>query len=235
VTGRLVLNTRPTGQSSELSALLRKAGFDVMDAPATAIVPAWDASTLDEVRLEFARGDFDWIVLPSQNAGRGLETELRADGGRVVCGTATARALGLDRARTVDRFSAAAALEFLRPLVTVEDRVLVPRAAEGREELVDGLRALGVEVVAPIAYRTIPVPDAADRLRLGHVDVVALCSPSAVRSVAQAVGDDALVVCLGETTAAAARDAALRVAGVAPRPTMAALVDAIEAIAGAAV
>ena len=33
--------------------------------------------------------------------------------------------------------------------------VLVPRAADGRPELCDGLRAAGAEVVAPIAYRTV--------------------------------------------------------------------------------
>jgi uroporphyrinogen-III synthase len=231
----VVLNTRPAEQAAELSSRLRAAGFEVVDAPAIAIVSAWDAATLEQVRLDLQRGVFDQVILPSQNAGRGLETELRATGERVMCGTATAHALGLDHARTLDRFSASAALEHLHQVIGREQRVLVPRAAEGREELIDGLRALGVHVVAPIAYRTIPVPDAADRLRIGGVDVVALCSPSAVSSVATAVSDETLTVCLGDTTTAAARSKGLRVAGVAIRPTMAALVDAIEAAVGARV
>lgn len=233
--GAVVLNTRAVGQSSELSSLLTAAGFDVVEAPAIAVAPAWDSSTRDEVRLDLRRAAFDWIVLPSQNAGRDLEIELHASGERVVCGTATARALGLDHARTVDPFSATAALELLEHLVSQGQRVLVPRAAEGREELVDGLTALGADVVAPVAYRTVPVADAARRLRLGHVDVVVLCSPSAATSVAPAVSNDVLVVCLGETTAAAARTLGLRVDAVAARPTMAALVDAIEAALGARV
>jgi uroporphyrinogen-III synthase len=49
------------------------------------------------------------------------------------------------------------------------------------------------------------------------------------------VSNDVLVVCLGETTAAAARTLGLRVDAVAARPTMAALVDAIEAALGARV
>jgi uroporphyrinogen-III synthase len=143
--------------------------------------------------------------------------------------------LGLNRARTLDRFSAATALELLRPCVKAGQRVLVPRAAEGREELLDGLRELAVDVVAPIAYRTLPVGDASARLRLNDVDVVVLCSPSAATSVAADISGDPRIVCLGQTTAAAARTHSLRVDGVAERSTMAALVEAVQAAVGARV
>jgi len=231
----LVLNTRPREQASELSSLLHAAGFDVAEAPAIAIVPAWDASTLERVRLDLQRRAFDWIVLASQNAAHGLEHELRACGDRVLCGAATATALGVDGARILDRFSAAAALEALRPLIKQNQRVLVPRAAEGREELLDGLRELDVDVVAPIAYRTLPVADASASLRLEHVDVVVLCNPSAIRSVVADIPSDTLIVCLGQTTAAAAQTHGLPVDGVAERPTMAALVEAVQAAVGARV
>jgi len=36
-----VLNTRPREQAAELSRLLSQAGFDVVEAPAIVIVPAW--------------------------------------------------------------------------------------------------------------------------------------------------------------------------------------------------
>ncbi|MBV9326614.1 MAG: uroporphyrinogen-III synthase [Chloroflexi bacterium] len=224
----IVLNTRPSEQSSELSGLLRSAGFEVVEAPAIAIVPAWDAHNLEEVRLDLARGAFDWVVLPSQNAARGLELELRDAGDRVVCGDSTATALGLVNARAIDRYSAAAAVAVLQPLARAGQRVLVPRAAEGREELVDGLRDLGLEVAAPVAYRTVPADAARARLLQGDVEVVTLCSPSAASSVASAVSPRMLVLALGQTTAAAARAAGLRVDGVAVRPTMTALVAAIQ-------
>jgi uroporphyrinogen-III synthase len=143
--------------------------------------------------------------------------------------------LGLDRACVVDRFSAATALDALRTHVRGGQRVLIPRAAEGREELVEGLRALGVDVAAPVAYRTVPSGAAADRLRQGDVDVLTLCSPSAVSAVAAAVPIETVVVCLGTTTADAARAHGLRVDGVADKPTMAALVLAIESASGARV
>jgi uroporphyrinogen-III synthase len=226
----LVLNTRPAEQASELTRLLEAAGFGVIEAPAIAIVPAWDALAIESVRREIQHGAFDWIVLTSQNATHGLESDLRAAGARVVCGAATAHSLSLHEARVVERFSAAAALQFLRQLVGPGRRALVPRAAEGREELVDGLRALGVDVVAPVAYRTVPVRAAADRLRQGGIAVVVLCSPSAASSVIDVLPVETLVVCLGQTTAAAVRSRGRAVNAVATRTTMAAVVEATGAV-----
>jgi uroporphyrinogen-III synthase len=225
VSRAIVLNTRPRGQAAELSRLLELAGFSTVEAPAIAIDPAWDPVELDAVRRDLGAGAFTWVVLPSQNAGHGLE--LRTTG--VVCGAATARALGIDADVELERFSASAALELLRERVTPGQRVLVPRAAEGRDELIDGLSALGAIVDAPLAYRTLPVEDAAARLRGGGIDVVVLCSPSAVTSVVGAVQPGTRVVCLGGTTASAAAAAGMRVDGVARSTGMAALVDAVIA------
>jgi len=225
----VVLNTRPTEQAGELSRLLAVAGFDVVEAPAISIVAAWDPDELLAVRRDLAAGAFDWVILASQNAARGLESELRS--ARVVCGAATAAAVGLQADIALERFGAAAALEALRDRVKPGQRVLVPRAAEGRDELIEGVSLLGAIVVAPMAYCTVPVNDAASRLRAGGVDVVVLCSPSAVISVASAVQPDTRVVCLGQTTASAATAAALRVDAVARSTSMAALVDAVRALA----
>ena len=230
-----VLNTRPREQAAELSRLLRAADFDVVEAPAIATQPAWDAAELDRVRGALVRGEFTWIVLPSQNAGSALVSELVQADDRIVCGTSTAAGLGLQHAATLERFSGASALEFLQHRLTPGQKVLVPHAAEGRDELIDGLRALGADVWAPVAYRTVPVADAATRLQQGGIDLVAVCSPSAVSAFAGAASADVPVVCLGQTTADAANAAGLRVAGVASQTTMVSLVAAIEAVAGARV
>jgi len=256
-----VLNTRPREQAAELSRLLRAAGFDVVEAPAIETVAAWDPAELQAVRDGLAASAYAWVVLASQNAGRGLLAELGT--ARVVCGAATAQALGLTPTLALVRFSAAAALEALRQRVQSGQRILVPRAAEGRDELVDGLRTLGLDVHAPTAYRTVAVdPTAliaaaaersalssgdsggspgpvasgralAARMRDGEVWVVTACSPSAVQSLLHAVSGEFLLmttlVCLGETTADAARQAGLRVASVAAETTMASLVEAVIA------
>jgi uroporphyrinogen-III synthase len=147
---------------------------------------------------------------------------------------ATARALGLSAEVVIQKFSASAALEAMRPLIRPGQRVLMPRAAEGRAELLDGLRALGAVVSTPVAYRTVAIDTAAACLRTRHVDVLTLCSPSAVASLMGALPPAELeglaIVCLGETTAAAARAAGLRVEAVAARTSMRALVDAVSAV-----
>ena len=222
----VVLNSRAAEQAGELSRLLAEAGFEAVEAPAITIAHGWgDATTLEDVRRDLHAGLFDWVVLPSQNAGRAIAPELA--GAHVVCGAATAVALGITAEVVLDRFSAAAALEALRLRALPGQRVLVPRAAEGRDELVDGLRDLDVDVAAPVAYRTLPVEDAANRLRAGGIDVVTACSPSALRSLADAVTADVALVCLGETTAEAARGLGLRVDAVAAQTTMASLVEAV--------
>lgn len=222
----VVLNTRAAEQASELSRLLREAGFSVVEAPSIAIVPAWDPSDLQQARDALRSGAYNWIVLASPNAGRELVNELSTT--NVVCGSSTARALGLDRvAVALDRFSARAALSAIR--WQSGDRVLIPRAAEGRDELIDGLRLRGIEVDAPPAYRTIAVAEARERLNQGGIDVVTLCSPSAVRSVATAVPVNCRVVCLGETTATAAREMGVYPDAVASQTSMPALVAAVVA------
>ncbi len=225
-----VLNTRPREQAAELTRLLENAGLYAIEAPAIATVPAWDALELARARSDRRAGRFDWVVLPSVNAA----TQLRDDlpGVKLVCGAATGETLGLRPTIALDRFSARAALEALKPLVRPGQSVLVPHAAEGRDDLIDGLRLTGLDVFAPIAYRTIPVEDAAARLRAGGVDVLTLCSPSAAASVNGAVDESVRIVCLGATTADQARRAGMRVDAVALHTTMAALVEAVEAVLG---
>jgi uroporphyrinogen-III synthase len=211
-----VLNTRAREQAGELSRLLSEAGFEPVEAPAIAVVAGWHPAELESARRDLRAGLFDWVVLPSQNAAGGLEMELRT--ARVVCGTATAEALGIAAEVAIARFGAAAALDALGSRLAPGVRVLVPHAAEGRDELLDGLGKLGAEVVAPVAYRTVAVADA--------------CSPSAVRSVAPALTRDVALVCLGETTARAAGDLNLRVDAVAERTSMGSLVEAVQAALG---
>jgi uroporphyrinogen III methyltransferase/synthase len=230
----VVLNSRPRDQAAELSRLLAAAGFEVLEAAAIETVPAWEPSALRQVRRDLVAGLWDWVVLPSQNAGRQLVQELKH--ARVVCGTSSARALGLTPTVTLDRFSASAALEVLRPLVRPGQRILVPRAAAGDDALTDGLVTLGVHVHAPIAYRTVAVDpsslvEAEARLCNREVIAVTVCSPSAIQSLVATFGRDLLLmsklICLGETTAHAACEANLRVDAVASRTTMVALVEAV--------
>ena len=221
MTRAVVLNTRARDQAAELTALLRAAGCDVLEAPAIEVVPAYDTA---ELRALVGR-EYAWLVLPSQNAARFLMLGL--DGtlppAPIVCGSATARALGIVPTIGLPRFSATAALAAVGPLVRRGQRVLVPRASEGRDELIDGLGALGAFVDSPVCYRTTP----AVFTELPPCDVVTLCSPSAVRVVTAVNLGRARIVCLGETTAEAARMAGLRVDTIAAETNMPSLVAAV--------
>jgi uroporphyrinogen III methyltransferase/synthase len=116
--------------------------------------------------------------------------------------------------------------------------VLVPRAADGRPELCDGLRAAGAEVVAPIAYRTLTAaPGSLSRLgallAAGKIDAVTFASPSAVQGVVAGLGLEAprlastLLGAIGPTTAEALRAAGFTAGVVPERHTAPDLADAL--------
>jgi len=226
-----ILNTRPREQAAELSGLLRAAALEPIELPAIEIVAAWAPGEQHRVERAIRAGAYDWLILQSQNAARAV-LPLPPHRASVVCGTSTARSLGIEASIALDHFSASAALDALRPLLRQGQRVLLPRAAAGREELLDALRALNIQVDAPVCYRTQPVsPESLAALPQLGLAAVTICSPSAVRSLVNAVGLPTLqtqrIVCLGGTTARAARELGLPVHAVAARTSMASLVEAV--------
>ncbi len=255
----LVLNTRPRGQAAALSDALRARGFEPMEAPTVQVVAAWSQADAARVLGRLRAEDYGWAVFASANAVRFCVAGLEAAGGgtsdlatsRVLCGTATAAALRrveIMPALVLERFSAAAALDALAAQPP-ERAALVPRAEEGRDELIEGLRARGTEVDAPVVYRTAPVApmaleDAARRLRAGEIAAVTFASPSAVRGLVdglRVLGDDPAtllrrsgVVCIGSTTAAEATRRGLAVGAIADRSSADSLADAVAALLAAA-
>src|SRR5205814_5720887 len=110
----------------------------------------------------------------------------------------------------------------------VSSRVLLPRAAEGRDELAAALAAAGARVTAVAAYRTAALSAAelaplAARLAAGRIDVVAFFAPSQVEALVAAAGAAVfarvpLVCAIGATTAAALAAHGIRVDVVPPSP-----------------
>jgi uroporphyrinogen-III synthase len=229
MSGPVVLNTRPREQAAELSALLRQAGYTPIEVPAIETVPAWQADELSAVLRRLRASEYAWAVFASRNAVRFFLEGLAAVGGsaddlrslQLLTGTGTAgelRAHGLAATRTLERFSAAAALAGLQGEA---GWVLVPRAAEGRDELITGL----VHVDTPVCYRTQALPQTS----LPDAAAVTFTSPSAVHALVGHVPARAAIVCLGATTAEAARTAGLRVDGIAERTDLPSLVEAVGA------
>ena len=249
---RTVVVTRGKAGEDALATRLAELGAAVRELPSIAIAPpaSWDAR--DAALRDLAR--FDWLVFASASAVErttarardlGVAPAALARPALAAVGPATAEALARalrDPDLVPAEATGAAMAAALAPRVRGR-RVLVPRPAEGRPELVEGLAAAGAEVVGAEAYRTVPAPP--ERLRplagwigRGEVDAVAFASPSAVKAVVAALGPDAgalsrvTLAAIGPTTAEALRDAGYPPIVVPVRHTARDLAEAIAARLG---
>jgi uroporphyrinogen-III synthase/uroporphyrinogen III methyltransferase/synthase len=250
---RTVVVTRSKGGEDALSARLRHLGASVREIPSLVFAPPADPGPLDAALRDLAR--FDWAAFASATAVERTLERLRALG--IAPSALGARKLAAVGPATSERL----AREVREPdLVPVEStgeamaaalatqvrgkRIFLPRPAEGRPELLDGLIAAGAEVVAVEAYRTVPAgPDAvrplADWIERGEVDAISFASPSAVKAVVAGLGERAvllrsvLLAAIGPTTSAALREAGLEVGAQPARYTGMDLADAIATKLGA--
>lgn len=242
--GKTVVVTRAAEQSGELAALLRQAGATVLEVPTLVVVPAGgrDLEPLDAALRLAGTGAYDGIVLTSANAVAffhdrllqlGLSPRALAATPLFAIGPATARAL-VSRGYAPPVVAAEAIAESL--LTTMREhlrdvagcRLLLPRAREGREVLIDGLRQAGAEVDVVVLYDTLPVLDGPGLPAGEHIDWVTFASPSAVRAFTTRFGKTAAkVACIGPVTARAAAELGLLVSVVAEEHTAAGLVTAL--------
>ena len=245
--GQRIVVTRARTQASSLSSRLRELGAEVIEMPAIRLEPL-DPAPLSRA-LEKVR-EYDWVMFTSQNAVEVVWRSMRAGGldarslghARIAAiGRATADALlacGLAADVVPERFVAESLVDALERRDDVTGRrVLLPRAADARDVLPDGLRALGAHVDVIPVYRTVLDGDGAarvaERLRAGAIDLVTLSSSSTARFFVEAVGAEAAraapAASIGPVTSAAARALGLRVTVESEQSTIAGLVDAIVA------
>ena len=243
--GRRVVVTRASAQASGLRDALAALGADVLELPVLRVEPL-DPGPLAAALARL--GQYQWLVLTSQNAVAVLWDAMRAAaldarslaGVRIACvGRTTSDAL-LARGLVADvvptRFVAEAVLDALSARDDVRGRRVLYVAAEGaRDVLPVGLRAMGAVVDRVAAYRTRPDGTGASQLRdalaEGGVDVVTLASASAVTGYVEAVGDAlasrAPAVSIGPVTSEAARRAGIAVVAESGEASISGLVDAL--------
>lgn len=260
--GRRIVVTRARAQAHCLRALLEADGAEVIEVPSIRIAPPDDYGPLDRAIGRLA--EYHWIVFTSQNAvGTFIDriARVRPDAAidldrlRVAAiGPATAAALRAHGLRPslapqrfvaealVDAFAAKALPDGVPPGQTSVNlsgtRVLVPRAAEARSVLPDGLRGLGAIVDVVPVYRVDVERDQDPEMRrrlAERVDAVTFTSPSTVRNFVELLGAEtfsligtSVVACIGPVTAAAARSAGLVVDVVAETYTIPGLADALR-------
>jgi uroporphyrinogen III methyltransferase/synthase len=248
--GKRVVVTRAPEQAGELIRELERLGAEVLILPTVSFAPPSDWQPVDSALR--AIGEFDWILLTSQNAVRFLAQrlrELKLDPKIVdtqkpsiaAIGSATAQAAAESGFRVdytaQERSGEGLARELQASLKN--SRVLLPRSDRADDRLPNLLRGVGAHVTEVVAYRT-AVPeslDAAivDRVQRGEVDAIVFASPSAYHNLSDVMGAKRLVelssrvdfASIGPTTARALREASARVAIEANESSAAGLADAI--------
>ena len=239
--GRRVIVTRAREMASGLARMLQDLGARVVEVPTIKIAPPADGGVaLDRAATDVIGGRYGWLVFTSANAVDALLSRVpdsRRLGGVSIAAVGSATADALRRYRLVADLvappgrEAAAGLLDVFPDPSDPGRVLFPRAAQGRDTLVDGLAERGWEVDLVEAYRTVPGDVPGDvAVQVEGADAICFSSSSTVTGFLEVCGRAAVppvVVCIGPVTADTARDAGLDVTAVAERASVDSLADAV--------
>ena len=239
--GKRIGLTRSLDQSANLCALLESAGAKPVCFPAIA-VESLDVTS--ELRLLGETGS-TWVAFTSANAVRAVarssvrpESAIPAHVRIAAVGAATAQAVSaLFRAPAyVAPDSSAGALAENLP-AGASDRVVFFKGNLAGGTLARGLRRRGIQVTEVVAYRVTPGAGAdslRDSLRAKELDALLFTSPSSIRfsGATEALRlppeQRPLVVCLGPTTARAARSLGIAPDNVARVQTAEGLVEALR-------
>lgn len=238
--------TRAVSQADSLATALGGLGAEVNVVPLIDIEePSDGGRALNAAVAQLAVGHYQWVVITSVNAANRFITAAGpgiSPAGALMCAVGPGTAAVLEAGGyPVDlmptRHIAEGIVEVFPDPPPGGGRVLVPRAAVGRNVLPDGLEQQGWSVDAVEAYRTVPacVDDTA-RSAVEGADAVVFMSSSAVNGFAEAFGSAAappLVVCIGPATADTARHRGLSGLVVADPHTTDGVVAALAAAWGA--
>lgn len=239
--GKRVVVTRSRAQADAFAHKLAAAGFTPIIFPVIDFVP------LPPEPLDAALGclpQYDWLIFTSVNAvefffRRVDERGIRVDGVAVAAvGSATANKLaerGLTTDFMPDEFTGAQLALGLGDLRG--KRVLLPRAKQGRPQIVGLLRQQGAEVDDVALYETVtavPTPAALADLAAGF-DAITFTSPSSVRNFIKLTRlhnvsnfAHAVIACIGPVTATEAAKFNLRVDLVPDEYTIEGLVQVLR-------
>ena len=243
--GMRVVVTRARAQASGMARELAARGAEVVQFPTIRVEDPVDPTPLRNA----VRGIdlYDWIVFTSANGVDRFRREMGRQGrdaralGTVriaAIGPATGRRLGemgIVPDLVPDEYVAERVLATLEAVTELDGaRILLPRAAEAREVLPEGLRRRGARVDVVPAYRTVPdganAGELRDRLAAGGIDLITFTASSTVRNFVELVGSEigeARVAAIGPITARTAREAGLPVHLVADDYTIPGLISAI--------
>jgi uroporphyrinogen-III synthase len=236
-----VLVTREREASLEFANRLRQLGAEPVVCPAIAIVFRHPPG-LDEALIGLER--FDWLVVTSANAVQAVTARLKTLGSGAhealmkvpiaVVGDATRDALEAEggRAEIVAEPANAGQLATQLQATGVDGKlILFPASRIAQPELAQRLRSAGAGVVQLAVYDTV-APVSMEIPAAGLLDVATFTSPSTVRNVAERVDDEwrrrVPIICIGPTTANAARESGFRCPMMSREPSLDGIIAALS-------
>ncbi len=182
--------------------IFERAGFQVVELP-----------LVEEELLDFEppKESFDFVVFQSSRSVKAFLSKCRLKGEKVVVvGEKTKRAVEEHHYDVWAMPENYYGEEILRIFQGLSGKVLIPRSAVGRDEVVEGLKALGFEVQTLDVYTIKPKLYPKEELitKLYTSDAIVFASPSAVKGLlANLQKEEALrlleplkVICIGKTT-----------------------------------
>jgi uroporphyrinogen III methyltransferase/synthase len=252
LTGLRLAATRASAQGARLVTLLESRGAEVLEVPTIRIRPRKAKPAMD--RILKSAGNFDWLILSSANGVSlfferlyklGLDSRALAGAKIAAIGPATASAL---KARGIqpDLIPADARGEGLLKALRKKSKrlkglkILLARAAQGRDLLPLALKDAGARVTDLALYDTVPaIFDHRGLLQAvdsDALDLVVFTSASTVRSFIkpyskaeiQRLTSRLQAACIGPVTAGAAREAGFSIHSQSGRASLDSLAAVIE-------
>ncbi len=225
--------TRQPKQAKWLVQAIRQKGGKALLLPTVATCAT--ENTADRDRVMAALSTYQWLIFSSENAVKYFLAQLPEDLPRQVLpklaavGRKTAQALqnaGFYVDLVPPEFSAKGLLKVFSVLGIEQQRFLLPTSNLARDELPQGLRALGAQADVVEFYRTVPNPQFNTEqfwqlLRQKELNVLTFFSPSAFNFLIRLAGEEVLtflrdsqlpLAAIGPTTASAIKRYGLPVA-----------------------
>ncbi|HIY02682.1 MAG TPA: uroporphyrinogen-III C-methyltransferase [Candidatus Blautia faecipullorum] len=220
--GWKILVTRPKNRSSRTSELLRERGAEVLELPSIKTEALEDQSRLYEALDRIHT--YQWAVFTSPTGAEIFFQEMKKYKKDVrslfgvklaAIGQGTAKALE-EKGLLVDLIPEIYDGDSLAASLAKElkggERILIPRASRGNENLARVLREHGAFVDDVPTYETVyersALIDLKEELQSGSIDCAVFTSASTVRGFAEAVGEadysGLIAACIGKQTKAAA-------------------------------
>ncbi len=241
----VVVVCRAAAQAGPLIADLERLGCEVVSMPLAEVVGPADAAPLEAALEEL--GTYRWVAFTSSNAVAAFAGAVAAFAGAVAAlapvtqppglsvatvGAATSAAVRAAGWTVAVEAAPATAADLAARLVADHRpaRLLAPLAELAGDDLTAPLTAAGWEVTRVEAYRTVtPAHPDAMLERAAAADLVCLTAGSLAERLVAALGDRHRppAVCIGPSTAAAARSLGLDVVAIADPHDRAGLVAAV--------